>query len=169
MADIFLMGSMGDSGWREPIKVACDRLGVTYFDPAVPEWNEAAKQRETEALQTAKVIVMAITRETASVAGLAESGWAFLSAVTRQQAFGLYIDPLFEDTSPEARMLETLSIGARTPIDTLEDASKRARKLVISHAKRLATQFPQLKFYLAPSLQSLQEWAIRTAREMTPR
>jgi hypothetical protein len=86
-ADIFLMGTAGRfddpnrSTWREPIKKACTEIGISCFDPVVPEWNEEAGRREAEALRSAKVIVLAITADTVGMASLAESGWTVLSAV----------------------------------------------------------------------------------------
>ena len=74
---------------------ACTQHGITCFDPVVPNWNDEAMNREVEALRTARIIVMAITADTAGIASLAESGWAALSALARRQAFGLYVDNMF--------------------------------------------------------------------------
>jgi hypothetical protein len=176
MVDIFLMGTVGQSQWREPIKEACARMGVVCFDPVVPVWNDEAKRREAEALETAHVIVMAITADTASIASLAESGWVALSALKRNQAFGLYVDPIVADlddprgskTGLTGWVLDTFFGGRerQQANDTLEEASQRARKLVISHVARLTDQFPGLRVHIAGSLNDLQDWAIATARRM---
>jgi hypothetical protein len=180
MADIFLMGTAGSSKWREPIKAACAEIGVSCFDPVVKDWNEEARRRETEALKTARVIVMAITSETAGIASLAESGWAALSALARRQGFGIFIDPVFGDeeqsqvntglTGFGGWILDTF-FGSRdkekqaTP-ESVEQMSRRARKLAISHVTKLKSQFPDMNLYLAGSLNSLQTWAISTAQKM---
>src|SRR6476646_736192 len=106
MVDVFLMGTAGSmtdphrSKWREPIKAICKRLGVQYYDPTeqTRDWDETMGRREVEIMKECKVIVMAITGDTAGFASLAESGWAALSALKRGQAFGLYITPEFVDT-----------------------------------------------------------------------
>lgn len=175
MVDIFLMGTAGQSKWREPIKKACAEMGISCFDPVVKEWNEEARRREAEALQSARVIVMAITSETAGVASLAESGWAAISALSRRQAFGLYVDPVFGDEPQQSTgltgfgswIIDTFFGGReKQPEDTLEQMSRRARKLVISHITKLKAQFPELNIYMAGSLDGLQTWAINTARRM---
>ncbi len=180
MVDIFLMGTAGASTWREPIKAECARLGISCFDPVVPEWNEAARKRETEALQNAKVIIMAITSETAGIASLAESGWAAVSAMLRRQAFGIYVDPVFGDEEQAVNtgvtgfggwLLDLFgnrdkhAASAEKPEDTMEDASRRARKLVISHLSALKTEFPTLQVHMAGSLEGLTRWAIDVVRK----
>ncbi|MCS6872691.1 MAG: hypothetical protein NZ571_14680, partial [Anaerolineae bacterium] len=168
-AIVFLMGTAGTSQWREPIKAACAAEGISVFDPVVPVWDEAAQQREAAALQSAQVILMAITDETASVGALAESGWTALSALKRRQALGLYVDPNYIE--PELLLSQQTGSphGDKRATDTIEDASQRARKLVIQHAMRLAAQFPDLDIYIAKDLADLQEWAIKTAKARLPR
>ncbi|HRE48476.1 MAG TPA: nucleoside 2-deoxyribosyltransferase domain-containing protein [Aggregatilineales bacterium] len=156
MIDIFLMGTIGRSGWREPIKAACAEAGITCFDPAVGEWDERARRQEVQALQEARVIVMAILPDTASLASLAESGWVALSAMKRKQAFGLYLDLAAE-------------FGDDALSNSMEDASMRARKLVSSHAAALKAQFTRLNVYLAESLQDLEEWAVARAKRLKAR
>src|SRR5258706_353370 len=154
MADVFLMGTSGKyddpnrSKWREPIKNACARAGISTFDPVVKDWNEQAMKAELDALRQAKVIVMAVTADTAGIASLAESGWAALSAVQRKQAFGIYVDPVFSAQGGDA-MLSQASFdlmkymhgksdqhtqSAAETATELADASSRARKLVDGHA-----------------------------------
>lgn len=153
MVDIFLMGTVGSSNWRESFKAACIPLGIHYFDPVVPVWNEEAGKREVAALRSAKIVVMAILPESASIASLAESGWVALSALKRKQSFGLYIDPAVE-------------LGSDAVSDSMEEASTRARKLVVGHAAALKAQYPRLNLYLAPSLQELEKWAIQTTQRL---
>ncbi len=173
MVDVFLMGTAGNyndpdrSLWREPIKAACAKIGIECFDPVVPVWTEDYGRIEAEALRKARVLVMAITADTVGVASLAESGWAVLSAVLRKQAVGLYVDPEYKGESAAqstamARMDDLINGGA----ETIEDASRRARKLVKSHAAKLATQFPELNLFVARDLKELAQWTVTTAKKM---
>src|SRR5258705_12152416 len=148
MTDVFLMGTAGNADdpkrslWREPIKAECAKFGIDCFDPILPVWQEENARLEAEALHQAKILVMAITADTVGVASLAESGWTVLSAVMRKQAVGVYVDPEY---AGERTALSTviLRIDAMfNSAETIEDASRRARKLVISHATDLVKQFP---------------------------
>src|SRR5258708_12590849 len=86
MADVFLMGTSGKfddpqrSKWRDPIKAACAKAGITCFDPVVPEGNDAAMKAEIEALRTSHVIVMPVTSDPAVIPPPPQHGWAPLSA-----------------------------------------------------------------------------------------
>ena len=168
MADVFLMGTVGDSRWRDPFKAACRAAGITCFDPRVSVWTEEAGRREAEALQQARIVVMAITPETASIASLAESGWAALSALKRKQAFGLYVDPAVNDLDEPPPDHREHALEPQ-PNDNLEEASSRARKLVINHVTELAREFPDLNLFIARSLDELQAWMIATARTFIAR
>ncbi len=173
MADVFLMGTAGQSKWRDPIKAACAKHGITFFDPIVSDWNDESMRREVEALRTARILVMAITADTAGIASLAESGWAALSAVQRKQAFGLYIDVEFSEKQVNPMLTQgSMSIrdlflgqGKQDATGALYTASARARKLVDGHAQELAAEFPGLDMYVAHSLQELSEWIIKTAKK----
>ncbi len=173
MVDVFLMGTAGSyndpnrSMWREPIKAACAKLGLECFDPVVPVWNEESGRAEAEALRHARVLVMAITADTVGVASLAESGWTVLSAILRKQAVGLYVDPEYKgeklhQSTLMARIDGLINSGA----ETIDDASRRARKLVNSHASKLVTQFPDLNLFVAKDLTELGRWTVTTAQKM---
>lgn len=173
MVDVFLMGTAGSyddpnrSMWREPIKAACAKLGIECFDPVIPVWNEAAGRIEVEALQKARILVLAITSDTVGVGSLAESGWAVLSAVLRRQAVGLYVDPNYQGEKLNQSTLELRSdILINSGTETIDEASRRARKLVRSHAANLVAQFPQLNLYVAKDLQDLTRWTIATAQKV---
>jgi hypothetical protein len=123
-------------------------------------------------MATARIVVMAITAETLGFGALAESGWAALSAAQRKQAFGLYIAPIYQD--PKATTAHTIrrvidGLLGKAPIfdpETSEGASRRARKLVLGHARLLAQQFPNLALYVASDLPELTNWIIATAHKM---
>jgi hypothetical protein len=173
MADVFLMGTSGSfddpkrSMWREPIKAACAKAGIACYDPVVPVWNEEAGKNEAEALRKARVLVMCITSDTVGMASLAESGWAVLSAVLRRQSVGLYVDPEFKgeritDSTVSIRIDTLINRGS----ETVEDASRRARKLINSHANGLKAQFPMLDLYVAKSLDDLAPWTVQTVQRI---
>jgi len=173
MIDVFLMGTAGRlndpnrSNWREPIKMACTRVGIECFDPVVPVWTEERGKIEVEALQQARVVVMAITPDTAGVGSLSESGWAVLSAFLRKQAVRIYIAPEYNGE----REMQSTSRIKRSELtnggtESIGDASRRARKLVNSHARNLVNQFPNLNLYVAPNLQELTLWTVSTAQKM---
>jgi len=181
MADVFLMGTSGKfddphrSKWRDPIKAACAKANLTCFDPVVPEWNEAAAKAEIEALRIARVVVMAVTADTAGIASLAESGWVALSAIYRKQAFGLYVDTMFVAEGFDPRLSQASSDllkyltgqGKQKDTHELAESSRRARKLVEGHAHELARQFPQLNLYVARDLRDLTNWTVTTAKKIT--
>lgn len=169
-AIVFLMGTAGNSQWREPIKAACAAEGISVFDPVVPDWNAEAQRREVEALRHARIVLMAITSETAGVASLAESGWTALSALKRQQAIGLYIDPNYVEKAESILSGQSeLPHRDKRATDTIESASQRARRLVRQHAEQLSKQFPELNLYIAQDLADLQAWTLRTAKALLAR
>ncbi|HLY28601.1 MAG TPA: nucleoside 2-deoxyribosyltransferase domain-containing protein [Aggregatilineales bacterium] len=175
MTDVFLMGTAGSyndpkrSMWREPIKAECAKIGVTCYDPVVPTWDEETGRLEVEALHKARILVMAITDETPGMASLAESGWAVASALLRKQAVGLFIDPAYqgERTTLSTMMVRIDNLLNTNPsAESFADTSRRARKLVISHATSLLTQFPDTTLYMAKDLADLTRWTVATAKKL---
>jgi len=174
MTDVFLMGTAGSyddpkrSMWREPFKAECAKIGVTCFDPVVAVWQEETARLEVEALHKARILVMAITDETPGVASLAESGWAVLSALQRKQAVGLYVDPSFrgERTTLSTMMVRIDALLSNASAESIADTSRRARKLVISHATELVKQFPDMTLFIAEDLTALMKWTISTAQKL---
>jgi hypothetical protein len=168
MVDVFLMGTAGSmtdphrSRGREPIKAICKQLGVQYYDPTeqTRDWDETMGRREVETVKECKVIVMAITGDTAGFASLAESGWAALSALKRGQAFGLYITPEFVDRKmgPLQRLGSKIDALFGYKYDSEEAASRRARTLSLGHAMTLAMQFPDVELFIANDLPKLTSW-----------
>jgi|GEM_PF-1680391 len=129
-AQVFLMGTIGgdynDPGrdcWREnTIQPVLHELGVSYYNPVVENWSEENAREEAEAIENAETIVLVITENHASIGSLAESGWAVLSALERDQIVILYI----ADTQ-----------------DNID--SQRARQIVLSQVTTLA---PELDFLI---------------------
>src|SRR5258708_3563951 len=127
MTDVFLMGTSGRyddpkrSMWREPIKTECARYGITCYDPVLPVWEEKNAQMETQALLEARLLVMAITTDTAGVASLAESGWAVLSALLRKQSVGMFVDPSYQgEKSTMATMMVRIDQLFNNEVETIE-------------------------------------------------
>lgn len=176
MADVFLMGTAGSyndpnrSMWREPIKAALTGIGVSYFDPVVPTWNEEAAKREAEALATAKILILAVTADTSGVGSLAESGWLVASAMMRDQWVAIWIDTSYEGQrlTQGTQAIRRDMLKQKGP-DSIEDASRRARKLVNSHARKLIEQYPKLHLYVARDLNDLKMWTVNTAKQVGTR
>lgn len=128
-AQVFLMGTIGGAYsypnrdcWREYIiQPELDQLGVTYYNPVVEEWSEENAREEAEAIANAETIVLVITQNHPSIGSLAESGWAVVSALERNQTVILFIANEQENAD-----------------------SLRARKIVLSQAKTLAPNIDQL-------------------------
>src|SRR5215213_2950445 len=118
-AEVFLMGTIGGAYedpnrdcWREEIvQPVLDELGVTYFNPVVSEWTEESAEIEARVITQAETIVLVITASHPSIGSLAESGWAVLSAIEREQTIIIYIAP-----------------------DSTNEDSWRARHIVLSQA-----------------------------------
>ncbi|MBX3083682.1 MAG: hypothetical protein KF716_18760 [Anaerolineae bacterium] len=163
MTDVFLMGTIDakpgqPAGWREPIKQACSRRGLACFDPTVEKWTPADAEREAHALTSAKLIVMAITSASESVGTLAESGWAFLNALTRRQTFALFVDTTFV----------TKELPATADAQKSNTASRRARELVHEHAERFTKSYKMPDVYIANTLSELTIWVVNRIERMKP-
>lgn len=128
-AQVFLMGTIGGKYsdpnrdcWREyVVQPELQQLGVTFYNPVVEEWTEENAREEAEAIANSETIVLVITANHPSIGSLAESGWAVLSALERDQTVILFIAK-----------------------DQSNEDSLRARKIVLSQAKTLAPHIDQL-------------------------
>lgn len=129
-AQVFLMGTVGGNYedpnrdcWREYlIQPVLDELGVSYFNPVVSGWTEENAQIEARVIAQAEMIVLVITDSTPSIGALAESGWAVLSALERDQHVIVFIDP-----------------------NSDHEESWRARQIVLSQALPLAASLEQVQ------------------------
>lgn len=89
-AQIFLGGSCGQTTWRADIAIPLlDRAGVTYCDPQLPlgAWTSAHQADDLRGKDQARVLLFVISRETASVAAIAEV--AYLLAERRPLALAV--------------------------------------------------------------------------------
>ncbi|KAG1681215.1 hypothetical protein GQR58_012004 [Nymphon striatum] len=70
--DIFLGGSHGDSLWRENIAIPIlKKHGITYFNPKVSSWKERLIPIQLAAVESSRVLLFVITRETRSLSSMA--------------------------------------------------------------------------------------------------
>jgi hypothetical protein len=163
MPDVFLMGTIDakpgqPAGWREPIKQACARRGLSCYDPTVANWTPADGEREAQALTTARLVVMAITNASESMGTLAESGWTFLNVLARRQAFAFYVDTKFA----------TQEMPATVDAQKSNSASRRSRELVNQHAQRFVQSYNLPDVYIAKSLNELTIWVVNRIERMKP-
>lgn len=112
---IGLFGTVGDSKWRDPVIARLEREGIPYFNPVVDKWTPECAPIEAKHLATDSVILFVITGETESFGGLAETGWAALSAMKNRQTVLFVVQD---------------HPGDRTT------APNRTRELVRTHAKK---------------------------------
>lgn len=128
-AQVFLMGTIGGAYedksrdcWREyEIQPVLHELDVTYFNPVVSNWTDEDAEREARAIAGAETIILVITEASPSLGSLAESGWAVLSAIERDQTIIAYIAPDSDDVD-----------------------SQRARNIVLSQARPLSASVNEL-------------------------
>src|ERR1700682_3800918 len=90
---VVLFGSIAGE-WRErQIIPVLNELGVTYYNPAKPDgWTHQAGDVEAQYMARCETVVMVFNASSPSFAALAETGWAALGCVTRNQHFILQID-----------------------------------------------------------------------------
>ncbi len=140
---VVLFGSM-TAGWREEIMIPLlEQLGVTYYHPSPRggDWHEDKGKSEALVMQHAETIVIVIDANSSSFASLTETGWAAASSAVRGQRVILYIAP---DYRPHIPLWMRFFPPLRRVFRTIEDASRRARFLVLQHAERLRGDIPGL-------------------------
>jgi hypothetical protein len=129
---VVLFGSIqGD--WRERhIIPVLTELNVTYYNPVQPDgWTHHSGDIEAEYMARCETVVMVFTRHLPAFAALAESGWAALGCVERNQHFILQIDLEFSLHLPS----ELTAMLAGQQLETaLQGWATRSRYLVHKHA-----------------------------------
>ena len=129
---VVLFGSTaGDWRERHLIPVLAG-LGVTYYNPVQPHgWTQQAGDIEAEYVARCETVVMVFNKTSPAFAALAESGWAALGCIERNQHFILQIDLEFPlRLAPE---LAALPPGAQWEKE-LRGWATRSRYLVHRHA-----------------------------------
>ena len=66
---VFLGGTFGDSNWREEL---IPMLEISYFNPIVDDWNEAAQKREIKERENCDFCLYVLTPEMEGVYSVAE-------------------------------------------------------------------------------------------------
>jgi len=69
---VFLGGTCNESTWREDIIPMLNYRGISFFNPVVVDWNEAAQQRELEERKNCDVVLYCITPKMTGVYSIAE-------------------------------------------------------------------------------------------------
>jgi hypothetical protein len=129
---VVLFGSI-EGDWRERhvIPVLAE-LGVTYFNPVRPQgWSPQDGDVEAEYMARCETVVMVFNRILPAFAALAESGWAALGCLQRNQHFILQIDLEFPFHLPPE--LTAMQAGAELE-KSLQGWATRSRYLVHKHA-----------------------------------
>ena len=107
-------------------------LGVTYFNPVRPQgWSSQDGDVEAEYMARCETVVMVFNRSLPAFAALAESGWAALGCLQRNQHFILQIDLDFPFHLPPE--LTAMQAGAELE-KSLQGWATRSRYLVHKHA-----------------------------------
>jgi hypothetical protein len=130
---VVLFGSTaGDWRERHLIPVLAG-LGVTYYNPVQPHgWTQQAGDIEAEYMARCETVVMVFNKTSPAFAALAESGWAALGCIERNQHFILQIDTEFQlELSPE---LSATRSGVELE-KNLQGWTTRSRYLVHRHAR----------------------------------
>lgn len=98
---VCLFGSIG-GGWREAHVIpVLEELGVSYYHPFQEHgWTPQSGDIEAEVMKTCEVMVMVINTTTPAFTSLAETGWAALGCLLRNQHFILQIDLEFPISLP---------------------------------------------------------------------
>jgi hypothetical protein len=137
---VALFGSMG-GGWREQHVIpVLERLGVTYFNPAVPSgWTPEDGDQEAAIMAHCETIVMVINKTRPSFTGLAETGWAALGAAQRGQHYILQVDLDYHIRLPDS--LRRQPEGAKVE-ELFNHWIRSSRYLVHHHAENF--QLPTL-------------------------
>lgn len=83
---IGLFGTCGKSTWREPFIEKYNQLGISYFNPQVPDgmWNAGCVAQENKHLMEDDIILFPITSETTGQGSLAEIGFSIQAAISRR-------------------------------------------------------------------------------------
>ncbi|KAK2585414.1 hypothetical protein KPH14_010083 [Odynerus spinipes] len=93
--EVFLGGSCNPTTWRSEIAIpTLQRLGITYYNPQVPQWGPELIAQEYEAKQTARVLLFVIDNQTRNSAGIIEAAQL---AATRSESLILVIYPYRQD------------------------------------------------------------------------
>ena len=122
---IGLFGTCGNSHWRDIFIETYSRLGISFFNPHVDDWDSTMATVEVRHLAEDEIILLPITSETYGTGSLTETGFSVLQAIRLDDRRDFVI--LTErELAPE--LMEN-AVAAKE--------SLRARALVYEHLKKL--------------------------------
>jgi hypothetical protein len=124
MLTVGLFGTCGKSKWREPFIQKYEELGISYFNPQVPDWKPEFALEEAKHLADDKVILFPVTNETYATGSLAEVGFSILNAIK------------LDDRRDFVIMIE-MDLDPSLNDEVARKESLRARALVLQHLKKL--------------------------------
>lgn len=133
---IYLSGSSGETkpAWMTKIASTAKKFGVTVDDSYRTDWDSAAADEELMHKLGNAVHLVAITSETESFGALSEIGPRVMYADLAGQSIGVYIEE--HDSAPNS-------------------PTNRTRTLARAHLNRLREDFPNLRVFIAGSLDEL--------------
>ncbi|PLX21271.1 hypothetical protein C0584_03030 [Candidatus Parcubacteria bacterium] len=147
MLTIGLFGTCGGSKWRVPFIESFEKMGISFFNPQVEEWDPSCAEIEARHLAEDKVILFPITGETYATGSLSEVGFSILGAIRLDDRRDFVVmiekdlDPVLDD-------------------ETARKESLRARALVSEHLRKLRLN----NLYVVDNLEDMQELAIKLYR-----
>lgn len=143
---VVLFGSIA-GGWREQFIIpVLDEFGVSYYNPVQPNgWTEDAGEVEADVMASCETVVMVFNRTSPSFTALAETGWAALGCLLRNQHFILQIDLDYAFSLDPT--LVTSSAGQDLN-RMLQHWAVSGRYLVYKHAR----EFDHPRFHVVPDL-----------------
>lgn len=141
-----LFGTCGGSSWRDSFIKEFDQHGIPYFNPQVDNWTPELADVEAWHLANDRLILFPVTGETFGFGSLAETGFSIQSAlaVNVNRFALLYIEP---DVHEHLRQ--------QSPEQA--EASRRARKLALTHLKKVTNP----NVFVATSLADMLQKAMR--------
>jgi len=135
---IGLFGTVGKSRWRESVIARLEQEGIPYFNPVAEKWTPEGAPVEADHLATDKVILFVITEEEESFGGLAETGWAALSAATNNQTVLFVIKPYpGENTAAPNRARALVRAHAQKAGVVLYDTVNEALEVAVVSFRRV--------------------------------
>lgn len=124
---VALFGTCGGSKWRDPFIAMYERMGISYYNPVVPNWTPECAVAEAKALEESEIILFPVTGETYGFGSLGEIGFAVAQVKgNRDRALIVYVDPV---VSADDGGIADFSGAAK--------ASGKARALVRAHLAKV--------------------------------
>lgn len=121
---IGLFGTCGNSKWRDTFIETYKRLGISFFNPQIENWDSASAVEEARHLAEDKIILFPVTNETYSTGSLAEVGFSILNAIKL-------------DDRRDFVIMINMELDIELDDKVARKESIRARALVLEHLRKL--------------------------------